>query len=149
MATPPKSWATTPAVRKSMRSNRSRDTAPELALRRAAFKLGLRYRVCARPIQGVRRTADMVFAGAKVAVELRGCYWHGCPDHHRLPAANRDYWIAKVQRNQARDADIERILAEAGWQLIVVWEHEDPIEAAAEIASAVRNRKGQASIRRT
>jgi DNA mismatch endonuclease, patch repair protein len=124
-----------------MRSNRSRDTAPELALRRASFKLGLRYRVCARPIPGVRRTADMVFAGPKVAVELRGCYWHGCPDHHRLPTANRDYWIAKVERNKARDADIERVLAEAGWQLIVVWEHEDPVEAAAQIAKLVRQRQ--------
>jgi DNA mismatch endonuclease (patch repair protein) len=124
-----------------MRSNRSRDTAPELALRRAAFKLGLRYRVCARPIPGVRRTADMVFPGARVAVELRGCYWHGCPVHHRLPAANRDYWIAKVEKNRARDADIERILAEAGWRLVVVWEHEDPVEAAAQIETVVRERR--------
>jgi DNA mismatch endonuclease (patch repair protein) len=124
-----------------MRSNRSRDTAPELALRRAVFRLGLRYRVCARPVPGVRRTTDMVFAGAKVAVELRGCYWHGCPAHHRLPAANRDYWTAKVEKNKARDADMERILAEAGWRLIVVWEHEDPTEAATQIATVVRGRR--------
>lgn len=83
----------------------------------------------------------MVFPGPKVAVELRGCYWHGCPVHHRLPAANREYWIAKVERNQARDADIERILVEAGWQLVVVWEHEDPIEAAARVAATVRERR--------
>lgn len=123
-----------------MRANRSRDTAPELALRRAAFRLGLRYRVCARPIPGVRRTVDMVFPGPKVAVEMRGCYWHGCPTHHRLPVRNRGYWTTKIEKNQSRDADIERILAEAGWQLIVVWEHEDPVEAAERIAAAVRAR---------
>lgn len=138
MADTTHSWASSPAVRKSMQSNRSRDTAPELALRRAAFRLGLRYRVCARPIPALRRTADMVFPGPRVAVELRGCYWHGCPAHHRLPTANREYWTAKVERNRARDAEIERILGEAGWRLIVVWEHEDPLEAAQRVATAVR-----------
>lgn len=130
-----------------MRANRSRDTAPELALRRAAFRLGLRYRVCARPIPGVRRTADMVFPGPKVAVEMHGCYWHGCPAHHRLPTRNREYWAAKIERNRGRDADIERILAEAGWQLVVVWEHENPVDAAERIATAVRARTRQPASR--
>ncbi|WP_084369770.1 very short patch repair endonuclease [Microbispora sp. ATCC PTA-5024] len=135
------SWASTPATRKSMQANRSRDTAPELALRRAVHALGLRYRVCARPIPQVRRTADLVFTRAKVCVELRGCYWHGCEQHHRLPKANRGYWQEKIERNRRRDAALEDILAAAGWTLIVVWEHEDPHEAALRVEEVVR-RKG-------
>src|SRR5579871_1868294 len=97
------SWATSPATRKSMQANRSKNTGPELALRRALHALGLRYRVCARPIPEVRRTADIVFRTARVAVEVRGCFWHGCPVHYREPVANNSYWTDKLQRNRRRD----------------------------------------------
>ncbi|WP_315967834.1 very short patch repair endonuclease [Planotetraspora sp. A-T 1434] len=135
------SWASTSATRKSMQANRSRDTAPELALRRAVHALGLRYRVCARPIPEVRRTADMVFTRAKVCVELRGCYWHGCEQHHRLPKANQGYWQEKLEKNRRRDAALEDILAAAGWTLIVVWEHEDPHGAALRVEQVVRSKR--------
>lgn len=134
------SWASTPATRKTMQANRSRDTRPELALRKAVHALGLRYRVCTRPIPEVRRTADIVFTRAKVCVELRGCYWHGCEQHHRLPKANQSYWIEKIEKNRKRDADLERLLAAADWTLIVVWEHEDLDIAARRIESIVRGR---------
>jgi DNA mismatch endonuclease (patch repair protein) len=124
-----------------MQSNKSRDTKPELALRRALHALGLRYRVCARPIPGVRRTADVVFRPARVAVEVRGCFWHGCTEHYRAPAANADYWSEKVKRNQRRDEEIERRLNEAGWLLEIVWEHEDPVAAACRVESIVRGRR--------
>lgn len=124
-----------------MRSNRSRDTRPEMALRRAVHALGLRYRVATRPLPKVRRTADLVFPGPRVAVFLDGCFWHGCPEHHRLPTANSDYWSAKVTRNQARDAEVDALLAEAGWHVIRVWEHEDPQDAARRIAAVVRARR--------
>ena len=71
---------------------------------------------------------------------VNGCYWHGCPNHHRLPASNRDYWSAKVARNVARDEAVAQALKEAGWLLIVVWEHDDPVRAANAIESAVRAR---------
>lgn len=100
----PASWATTPAIRASMQSNRSRDTAPEIALRSEVHRLGLRFRVATRPVRPLRRTADLVFPGARVAVFLDGCYWHGCSEHHRQPTLNSDYWSAKVQRNRERDA---------------------------------------------
>ncbi|WP_367132942.1 very short patch repair endonuclease [Saccharothrix sp. HUAS TT1] len=135
------SWATSEATRKSMRANRSRDTKPELRLRRALHAMGLRYRVCARPLPEVRRTADIVFPRAKVAVEVRGCFWHGCPDHYRAPAANGSYWSAKVQRNIARDADTAERLAAAGWLLAVVWEHEDLDRAAETVARQVQERR--------
>ncbi len=124
-----------------MQSNKSRDTKPELAVRRAIHALGLRYRVCERPLPAVRRTVDVVFRRDQVAVEIRGCFWHGCAEHYRGPSANGGYWADKVARNIARDADTERRLAEAGWTLLVVWEHEDPQSAALrvhEVLSAVR-----------
>lgn len=137
------SWATNAATRKSMQANKSRDTAPEMTLRRALHALGLRYRVCARPLPEVARKIDIVFRPAKVAVELRGCFWHGCPEHYRAPRANDSYWAEKVRRNIARDEDTERRLREHGWLLHVVWEHEDLQLAAEKIADSVHVRRSQ------
>lgn len=123
-----------------MRSNKGRDTGPELALRSAVHALGLRYRVSARPLRELRRTADLVFPRAKVAVFLDGCFWHGCPDHHTVAATNADFWAQKVESNRARDRDTDRRLADAGWASIRIWEHEDPAKAARRIRSAVRSR---------
>jgi DNA mismatch endonuclease (patch repair protein) len=120
-----------------MRSNKSRDTKPELALRRAVHSLGLRYRVAARPVAGLRRTADLVFPRIRVAVFLDGCFWHGCPEHHSLAKTNSDYWAEKLRRNRERDAETDRLLKEAGWSVIRVWEHEDPAEAALRVAEVV------------
>jgi DNA mismatch endonuclease (patch repair protein) len=136
-----RSWASSAATRKSMQSNRSRDTKPELALRKQLHALGLRYRVCARPIPDVRRTADVVFPSARVAVEVRGCFWHGCPEHYRAPAANATYWSEKVSRNQQRDDENALRLQDAGWLLEVVWEHEDSVEASQRIAAIVLQRR--------
>ncbi|WUP73073.1 very short patch repair endonuclease [Microbispora hainanensis] len=135
------SWATSPAVRKSMQANKSRDTKPEVAMRRAVHALGLRYRVSARPLPNLRRTADMVFRGAKVAVFVDGCFWHGCPQHHTMAVSNRTYWANKVKRNVDRDSETDALLLEAGWLPMRFWEHEDPVLAAQEIAAAVRARR--------
>ncbi|HEY9370231.1 very short patch repair endonuclease [Streptomyces sp.] len=139
------SWASTEAVRASMRANRSRDTGPELALRRAVHARGMRYRVSARPIKELRRTADLVFTRAKVAVFLDGCFWHGCPEHHTVAVRHGAYWAAKVERNRTRDADTNRRLEEAGWTVVRVWEHEDPVAAASRVESAVARARGAAA----
>ena len=136
------SWASSPAVRNVMRGNRGRDTKPELALRSAVHALGLRYRVGLRPVPQVRRTADIVFTRAKVAVFLDGCFWHGCPEHHRPAQKNSDFWIAKIEGNKARDADTDSRLREVGWRVIRIWEHEDPVAAASVIKNAVGERQG-------
>jgi len=136
-----RSWATNAATRRAMQGNRSRDTKPELLLRRQLHAMGLRYRVCTRPIPEVRHRADIVFRPARVAVEVRGCFWHGCPAHHRAPAANSEYWRKKVERNMARDRETETRLADAGWTVVVVWEHEPVEAAAARIAAEVRLRR--------
>lgn len=128
-----------------MQSNKGRDTGPELALRSAVHALGLRYRVSARPLRELRRTADLVFSGARVAVFLDGCFWHGCPDHYTVAATNADFWAKKVEMNRTRDRDTDRRLADAGWISIRIWEHEDPAEAALRIRSAVKSRLNPSS----
>ncbi|WP_433221953.1 very short patch repair endonuclease [Microtetraspora malaysiensis] len=137
------SWASSPAVRTVMKANRSRDTKPELALRSATHGLGLRYRVNTPPVQGLRRSADLVFTKARIAVFSDGCYWHGCPDHYRAARRNDEFWSDKIAKNQARDRDTDAKLLAAGWLVIRVWEHEDPAEAAERIAHAVRSRSNQ------
>jgi DNA mismatch endonuclease (patch repair protein) len=134
------SWASSPSVRANMQANRWRDTKPELALRSELFRRGLRYRVNHKPIPSLRRTADIVFRAAKVAVFVDGCFWHGCEQHHTVSKTNPTYWSEKIEENRARDADTnERLIAE-GWLPIRVWEHE-PVDAAADqIATAVRER---------
>lgn len=119
----------------------TRDTAPELSLRRRLHSLGFRYRVHVRPLPELRRTADIVFTRAKVAVFVDGCFWHACPEHGTAPSANRTWWAAKLARNAARDVDTDRRLVAAGWLVVRVWEHEDPVAAGSRVADAVRGRQ--------
>lgn len=121
-----------------MRSNRGRDTTPELAVRSAVHRLGLRFRVNAFPIKGLRRTADLVFPRQRVAVFVDGCFWHGCPTHYTAPVAHSDYWANKVATNSARDRETDQYLLEAGWTVVRVWEHDDPALTAALIEGVVR-----------
>lgn len=123
-----------------MQGNRWKNTLPELALRREMHKLGLRYRVNLRPIEDVRRTADVVFTRRKVVVFVDGCFWHGCPDHYAAPKTNSVYWREKVLRNVSRDRDVDELLRDAGWEVVRVWEHESPAMAADRVARAVRRR---------
>ncbi|GEL24785.1 hypothetical protein PSU4_37390 [Pseudonocardia sulfidoxydans NBRC 16205] len=124
-----------------MRSNKGRDTRPELALRSAVHALGLRYRVGARPLPRLRRTADLVFTRARVAVFLDGCFWHGCPEHHTVAVTNSGFWAEKVATNRRRDRDTDERLREAGWVVLRVWEHEDPVEAARRVEAVFRERR--------
>lgn len=135
------SEASSDGARKRMQANKGRDTKPELALRRAVHALGLRYRVSIRPLPSVRRTADLVFTRAKVAVFLDGCFWHGCPEHHTTSRTNAAYWADKIERNLARDAETNQMLTSAGWSVIRVWEHEDPETAAKHVAQLVLSRR--------
>jgi DNA mismatch endonuclease (patch repair protein) len=135
----PDSWASSPTARAIMVANRGRDTRPALALRSAVHRLGLRFRVEVAPLQGLRRTADLLFPKARVVVLLDGCFWHGCPIHFRLPRTNQMYWLAKISANRVRDADTDRRFSSAGWTVVRVWEHESPSEAADRVAGVVRS----------
>lgn len=124
-----------------MRANRRRDTGPEMAIRRAVHAAGLRYRVDARPLADLNRRADLVFRPTKVAVFVDGCYWHMCPAHGTQPKTNSTYWSSKLQRNATRASETNRRLEEAGWLVLRIWEHEDPLEAAHRITAAVDARR--------
>lgn len=121
-----------------MQGNRGTDTAPEVALRRLLHAGGLRFRKNFRvSAGGLRATADIVFTRQRVAVFVDGCYWHGCPDHCRMPARNAEYWQAKIGRNRERDERITDALIAGGWRVLRVWEHEPPDEAAARVRAAL------------
>jgi DNA mismatch endonuclease (patch repair protein) len=121
-----------------MQRQSRRDTVPELLLRRAVWRRGLRYRVDVSPIHGTRRRADLVFPRAKVAVYVDGCFWHCCPQHATTPKANRGWWVEKLHANVARDRDTDRRLHEAGWTAVRIWEHEDTEAAAKRVERVVR-----------
>jgi DNA mismatch endonuclease (patch repair protein) len=115
-----------------------RDTACELMLRKRLHAAGLRYRVNF-PVPGNRRrTIDIAFTAARVAVFVDGCFWHGCPEHGTLPHANSAWWTAKLAANRARDADTNALLEAAGWSVVRIWEHSDPFYAASVVSEALR-----------
>lgn len=134
----PESWASSDHARRTMKANRRRDTKPELRIRSALHRSGLRFRVDTAPLAGVRRRADIVLTRVHVAVFIDGCFWHGCPEHFIPPKTNADYWRQKIQRNRDRDKDTDRILADEGWTVLRFWEHENPNEAANAIVKAWR-----------
>ncbi|MEU9018192.1 very short patch repair endonuclease [Actinomadura sp. NPDC048394] len=138
---PEGSWASSAANRRSMLGNRNRDTSPELALRSLVHAAGLRYRVAAKPLPGMRRTADLVFRPTRVAVFIDGCFWHGCPEHFVPPKTNPEYWRGKIGRNVERDRDTDARLAEAGWLVLRFWEHEPADHCARTVYEAVRSRR--------
>jgi len=121
-----------------MRAVRQRDTSSEKLLRSALHRLGLRFRVQVAPIQGLRRTADIVFSRERIAIYVDGCFWHGCPTHGTMPKTNRVFWQKKIKENRRRDADTDTRLRSAGWEVIRVWEHAaDLAEVAGEIYERV------------
>lgn len=128
----------TATVREQMRRARRADTGPEIALRRALWAAGLRYRTDYAPLPHVRTRADIAFLRARVLVYVDGCFWHGCPQHATWPKNNAQFWLEKIRRNKERDATVTARLLEAGWTVIRVWEHEPPAEAAQRIAARVR-----------
>jgi DNA mismatch endonuclease (patch repair protein) len=126
-----------------MLGNRRRDTTPEIALRRRLHSAGLRFRVDYPLPFDRRRRADIVFTKVKLAVFVDGCFWHSCPVHATIPKRNADYWVPKLARNSARDADTDRRLMEAGWTVLRFWEHEGPDDAAQEVEKLVAHLRDQ------
>jgi DNA mismatch endonuclease (patch repair protein) len=114
----------TPEKRSAVMSRvKSRDTAPEMTVRRLLRRLGAGYRLHRRDLPG---RPDIVLAGRRLAIFVHGCFWHGhdCARGVRTPKANRDYWMAKVARNRARDATTRAALEQLGWRVLTIWECE-------------------------
>jgi DNA mismatch endonuclease (patch repair protein) len=104
-----------------MRAIRSKNTRPEMVVRRAAYALGYRYRLHRRDLPG---KPDLAFIGRRKAIVVHGCFWHqhdGCREG-RPPASNSGYWGPKLERNRIRDAKALCALKEAGWATLVIWE---------------------------
>ena len=129
-------------VSERMARVRRRDTVPELELRSELHRRGFRYRIDRRPLKGVPSRADLVFGPAKVAVYVDGCFWHSCPEHGTMPRSNEAFWQEKLARNRERDATVNESLTAAGWIVVRIWEHEDPIAAADRVEAAVRESRG-------
>ncbi len=117
--TPP----TTPFRSSLMKKVRQRDTKPEMVVRRAAHRLGYRFRLQRKDLPG---RPDLVFARRKVAVFVHGCFWHrhsGCR-HASTPKANAGFWHEKFRCNVERDARKESELRQLGWKVLIIWECE-------------------------
>ena len=141
VATDPRNPApSSEAVRRSMQGNRAKDTGPELLLRKALWAAGVRgYRLHIR-VEGVR--PDVVFARAKVAVFVHGCFWHRCPYCRlTLPTRNRRFWDAKFGANKVRDLQGQRALRRAGWAVVICWEcriGSNPKMVATQVLKAIQ-----------
>lgn len=127
-----------------MSRQHTRDTSPEVMLRRILHSDGLRYRVGFRVPGRPRRTIDIAFPRMRLAVFVDGCFWHACPEHASWPKSNAPWWRDKLARNVARDRDTDAVLELAGWQVLRVWEHEDPRSAADIVAKAIVSRRADA-----
>ena len=115
------------------------DTAPELNLRKALWKAGLRYRLHAKYLPG---RPDVVFPKARVAVFIHGCFWHmhGCRRTNMMPKRNAPYWAAKLERNVERDRRAVEALRALGWLPVIVWECATTDQGVADVEAALATR---------
>ncbi|MFA5947816.1 MAG: very short patch repair endonuclease [Candidatus Gracilibacteria bacterium] len=106
-----------------MRAVRSKDTKPEIFVRKLIHSLGYRFRLHRKDLPGI---PDLVFPGRRKVLFVHGCFWHGhdCKRGARAPKANADYWRQKIARNRDRDAEHLQKLADLGWEVLTVWECE-------------------------
>lgn len=104
---------------------RAKDMKPEMVVRRLTFAMGYRYRLHRRDLPG---TPDLVFPGRKKVIFVHGCFWHQHDSETcriaRIPKSNVDYWLPKLERNVARDAENLTQLAAMGWKALIIWECE-------------------------
>ena len=114
----------------NMAAIRSKDTKPEMIVRRGLWKRGFRYRLNHKRLPG---HPDLVLRKYRTCIFVNGCFWHGhLVDSNtmensaccKIPTTNRDFWVAKIRRNKERDREEQRRLAEMGWHCIIVWECE-------------------------
>src|ERR1700679_58130 len=106
---------TDPQRSATMRAVKSRDTEPEMIVRRALHSMGYRFRIHRRDLPG---TPDIALPGRRKVIFVHGCFWHGheCARGARVPQNKREYWTEKIRRNRTRDARAESDLIAAGWQ---------------------------------
>ena len=137
-----------PAVSARMSNTRGTDTGPEMAVRRALHRRGMRYRVNFPPVPGLKRTADIVFTRQRIAVLIDGCFWHGCPTHYRPAMGNRSkFWASKIEENRRRDRESSEAFEADGWRVFRFWEHENVDRVAESVLAAVREAADRTTLR--
>ncbi len=107
--------------RRCMSQIRSKNTKPEVLVRKELFRRGYRYRINVSKLPG---KPDIVLPKYKTAIFVNGCFWHGhegCK-HFVLPKSNVEYWEAKIRGNQQRDSVAVKMLQDTGWNVITIWE---------------------------
>ena len=134
---------TSEEISRIMKKNKSKDTKPELLLRRELWKRGLRYRKNYKLLEG---KPDIVFLRAQIAVFVYGKMWHGYDWENQKNdfKKNRDFWISKIERNMERDFYVTQDLIEQGWLVLRFWDFEiksDIFACANKIEQAYQNRK--------
>jgi DNA mismatch endonuclease (patch repair protein) len=121
-----------------MRAVKSRDTGPEMQVRRLLTRLAPGYRLCRADLPG---KPDIAYGRRKLAIFVHGCFWHGhaCARGARMPKTNRPYWQDKIARNRDRDAERLQALAALGWRALVVYECElkDVVALEARLGAAL------------
>ncbi len=127
----------------NMRHNKSKDTKPELLLRKELWKRGLRYR---KNYKGVCGKPDIVFLKAKIAVFVDGKMWHGYNWEHQKNdfKSHREFWIPKIEKNMERDSTVNQTLIKQGWQVLRFWDFEikkDLFTCANQIEQTYRNKR--------
>lgn len=123
---------------KNMRQIRSKDTKPEMAVRRLLREMGYRFRLHRVTLPG---KPDLVFPSRRKIVDVRGCFWHrhnGCVDSH-IPKSRAGYWGPKLRRNVRRDRRNLKRLRDLGWKVLVVWECEVTQSNIAKLRSKLRH----------
>ncbi|HID31307.1 MAG TPA: very short patch repair endonuclease [Desulfobacterales bacterium] len=103
-----------------MRKVKSRDTSLEKRFRSALFKRGLRF----RKRSALPGNPDVVFPKERIVVFIDSCFWHGCPQHLRMPKSNRDYWEKKIAKNRRRDEEVNAYYISSEWTALRLWEHD-------------------------
>jgi DNA mismatch endonuclease, patch repair protein len=135
---------TSAARRRIMQAVRSKDTTPELLVRRLVTALGYRYRLHRRDLPG---KPDLAFIGRRKVVFVHGCFWHGhnCARGAREPRSNRAYWLRKIDGNRLRDRAHLDALARTGWRALVVWECElkESAKVTRQLSRFLKERHGK------
>ena len=117
---------------KIMSAIRSKNTKPEVLLRKALWAKGLRFR-----IHYGKEKIDIAFPSKKLAIFVDGCFWHGCPIHSHLPKSHKDYWHPKLRRNIERDKAKNERLESEGWTVLRFWEHD--LTEVSNVISEIEN----------
>ena len=122
-----------------MQGNHKFDTKPELQLRSALHRAGLRFFKNRRPSPAVSCRVDVLFPAARLAVFVDGCFWHSCPIHRNQPRTNSAWWQQKLLRNRQRDERNNAELHAEGWRVLRIWEHEPVEDAVAAVCAVLRS----------